>query len=45
MSVFVTPGATAFTRMLSGPSSLANDFVIPFTADFEAGYPTPEGYP
>ena len=31
MSVSVMPGATAFTRMPFGPSSLARDFVKPFT--------------
>ena len=37
MSVLMTPGATAFTRILSLPSSLARDLVSPFTANLEAG--------
>lgn len=45
ISVLVIPGATAFTRILSQPSSLARDFVNPFTANFDAGYPHPDGYP
>ena len=30
-------GATALTRIPLGPSSLANDTVNPFTANFDAG--------
>ena len=45
MSVAVTPGATALTRILYFPNSLASDFVIPLTAYLLAGYPTPLGCP
>ena len=37
MSVRMIPGATALTRILSLASSLARDFVSPFTAYFDAG--------
>ena len=37
MSVLVTPGATALTRMLLGASSRARDFVMPLTANLLVG--------
>ena len=45
ISVFVTPGATALTRMLSFASSLAREMVIPLTANLLVGYPTPLVWP
>ena len=36
MSVSMNPGATAFTRMLRGASSLASDFVSPTSPHIEA---------
>ena len=43
MSVLVTPGATAFTRMPLGASSRDRLCVRPLTAYLEVGYPQPEG--
>ena len=37
MSVWVTPGATAFTRILCLASSRASDSVSPFTANLLVG--------
>ena len=45
MSVCVMPGATAFTRIPFGPSSRAKDTVSPFTANLDAGYAKPLGWP
>ena len=45
ISVSVMPGATALTRMPLGPNSRAKDTVIPFTANLDAGYANPLGYP
>ena len=45
ISVRVTPGATALTRIPAGPSSRARLFVRPLTANLLAGYPTPLGCP
>ena len=45
MSVSMTPGATQFTVMPEGPTSLANAFVSPMIAAFVADYigmPLPE---
>ena len=45
MSVSVMPGATAFTRMPLGPSSRASEIVMPLTANLDAGYAKPAGWP
>ena len=45
MSVSVMPGATALTRMPLGPSSRARETVRPLTANLEAGYAKPLGWP
>ena len=37
MSVWMTPGATAFTRMPSFASSRASESVSPLTANFDVG--------
>ena len=42
ISVSIMPGATALTRIPAGANSRARDFVIPFTANLLAGYPTPD---
>ncbi len=39
------PGSTAFTLMLSGPSSMASDFAIPTMAHFVATYGVRHGMP
>ena len=45
MSVSIIPGATAFTLIFFGASSLARDFVNPFTANLLVGYIEPLGCP
>ncbi len=42
-TVSVIPGATAFTRIPFGPSSLARELVMPLTANLDAGYANPPG--
>jgi len=45
ISVSVMPGATALTRIPMGPSSRASETVSPFTANLDAGYAKPLGWP
>ena len=45
ISVSVMPGATALTRIPMGPSSRARETVSPFTANLDAGYAKPLGWP
>lgn len=45
ISVLVAPGATQFTRIPTGPSSFAKDFVNPIIAALEAEYTTSQDAP